>query len=835
MDNKEIKLLYSKIKQGLNKGDNKLPSNCYFLSKETVLALPNPYGDSRHPYVRDGLTLWAYSSGYITINESNFYVIPTTLEGKEPYMAFFGGLLNKKGNYNYFSLTGVCDSEFGKDKVERYTVFTPTSVIYLRLVNKILYSLETTITTSKEIIFNLNVINLSNKEVDVYLSSYINPLLTHGNYESEETKWFRKSTINNDGATIYSVEDISREVHLHNYLVIKRHSEGNNECTCSRMFYTGDKNGQLSTSKCLRNGKFDIVKQVSQFIDMAIYGDINKKHLNAKESFSVNLKMSIAFNEEEVSRLENIPFEKEDNDKEFEILQKEYKKEFTHNKNKLVINCHGLKDINVSDETFNNFLYQVIGQVDYCSKAKNSSPMMLGVRDVAQMLEAMCMWNPQYVKEKLLYVFDYIYEDQLGRVPRQVGSFNHEDIALVDSRQFIDQGQWLITTTYKYLCYTEDYKILDKSCGYVTYIDRGHVKKSKNKSSLFIHLKDIIDNLVSYIDQDTKCLRTLFGDWNDAVDGLGVSSNPKEEYGNGVSVMASFHLYQNLSEFMKIAKIKGLDVSKYQKAQEELFEGLQKYAVVSKENEKRIVHGWGENRSFYVGSFYDVDGVSRHSSTSNSFYILSKYYQKDDSLIPSVLDSFKALDSIYGYKTFDVYFDKKNASKVGRIVNLPKGTAENAATYVHASMFAFKALSMIGETDLAYHQLLKLIPITHESISTSPFVMPNSYGYNLDLGINGQSMNDWYTGSSNTLLKGFVESFVGLEPCFDNKIMLNINKLPIKEVDLEITIKNRRIKYHQLSEDNKKPSIFINDVEQSSKEINLDEIKNKEILIEVRY
>ena len=835
MEIKEIRLLYTKIKSGLNKGDNKLPSNCYFLSKDSVLALPNPYGDSRHPYTRDGLTLWAYASGYITINETNFYVIPITLEGKEPYMAFYGGLLNKKGKYNYFSLTGVSDSEFGKDNVERYTVFTPTSVIYLRVVNKVLYSLETTITTSKEIICNMNVINLSNKEVDVYLSSFINPLLVHTNYESEEVKWFRKSTINNDGATIYSVEDVSREVHLHNYLVIKRYSEGENQTTTSRMFYTGDKNGQLSTSNCLRNGQFDIVKQVSQFIDMAIYGDINKKHLKGKENFSVNLKMSITFNDQQSLELEKKAFLKEDNAKEFNLLKEEYKREFISNKNKLVINCHGLKDINVSDETFNDFLFQVIGQVDYCCKAKNSSLMMLGVRDIAQMLEAMCMWNPQYVKEKLLYVFDYIYEDQLGRVPRQVGSFNHEDIALVDSRQFIDQGQWLITTVYKYLCYTEDYRILDKECGYVHYVDSRHVKKSNRKSSLFTHLKDIIDYLVSNIDEDTKCLKTLFGDWNDAVDGLGTSSNPKQEYGNGVSVMASFHLYQNLFEFMKIAEVKGLDISHYQKVQQELFDGIKRFAVVSNGKERRIVHGWGENRSFFVGSFDDVDHASRHSSTSNSFYITSRYYQKDDSLIPDVLKAFEALDSQYGYKTFDVYFDKSNASKVGRIVNLPKGTAENAATYIHASMFAFKALSMIKEANLAYQQLLKLIPITHESISTSPFVMPNSYGYNLELGINGQSMNDWYTGSSNTLLKGFVESFIGLEPCFEKKITIDPNKLPMKEVSLEITIKNRRVKYHQISEGNLSPIIFVNGKELLSKEINLNNVKEKEILIEVKY
>ena len=131
------------------------------------------------------MTLWAYSSGYITINKSNFYIIPMTLEGKEPYLSFFGGLLHKKGQYDYFSITGVSDTLFGRENVEKYVVFTPTSAVYLRVINKVVFALETTVNASKEIIFSLNVTNLSNKDVDVYLSSFINPLIMHGNYESE--------------------------------------------------------------------------------------------------------------------------------------------------------------------------------------------------------------------------------------------------------------------------------------------------------------------------------------------------------------------------------------------------------------------------------------------------------------------------------------------------------------------------------------------------------------------------------------------------------------------------------------------------------------------------
>lgn len=831
MENNDIKKLYTSIHRYLNNRDHKndLPSNCFFLNKDTVLALPNPFGDSRHPYSVDGLTLWAYSSGYITINDSNFYVVPSTLEGKEPYLAFFGGLLNKD-RYDFFSLSGAADSELGREKVEKYTIFYPTKVVYLRVYKKVIYSLTMSVTLNKEIIYSINVVNNSSKPVDVYSSSFVNAQLIHSNYESEETKWFRRCSIEDNDAVIYSVEDISREIHLHNYALISKIVKGDVHSTATRMLYVGDKNGQLSTSKSLRNGFFDIEKKVSQFIDSAVYGDIVKNHLLPKESVEAHYRISLAFSEDELNQKRKVQYNNEFNKVNFKQLETLHKERF---KNKLEINFKGLKDTNISDETFNNFLNQVIEQVDYCSRAKNSSPMMMGVRDIAQMLEASLMWDPKFVKEKIIWLLDYVCTN--GRVPRQVGRFDINGEAMLDDREFIDQGQWIISLVYKYLCYTNDFSILDKKCGYIEIIRRNRAKKVNKSDSIFEHLKTIINYLISNIAPDTGCLRTLFGDWNDAVDGLGVSLDPNEEYGNGVSIMASFHLYMNLHEFIEIAKYKGLDTSEYQKIRENLFVNIKKHGVVHKGNESRIVHGWGDNKSFYVGSFNDVDGVSRHSSTSNSFYVISHYYEKDPSLKETVLNAFDKLEGKYGLLTFDVPFDKSNASLVGRIVNLPKGTAENAATYIHAGIYAIKALSMMGEGSRAYHELLKLIPITHEKISTSPFVMPNSYGYNKELGVDGESMNDWFTGSSNTILKACIDGMCGITPYLDNKIRINPIQIPVDEMNIKLYIKGRILRLHHINKGGMTLKLTVNGQPFKSFEIDLNEIKDKTINVESEF
>ena len=54
------------------------------------------------------MTIWAYASGYISINHSSYYILPPNLEGKEPFLDFFG--IEQDGNNTYpVSLLGVSE------------------------------------------------------------------------------------------------------------------------------------------------------------------------------------------------------------------------------------------------------------------------------------------------------------------------------------------------------------------------------------------------------------------------------------------------------------------------------------------------------------------------------------------------------------------------------------------------------------------------------------------------------------------------------------------------------------------------------------------------------
>ena len=814
----EITKLYKQIQKTLKKksAENTLPSSCYFINEDDVLSLPNLKGDARHPYTCDGLTIYAYSSGYITINEANFFIIPQTLEGKEPYLAFFGGRKNKD-HYDYLSISGVSDTLFGKT-CEKYTVFTPTYVMYLRKYRSLLYALKVGINKKKEIMFSLEVVNTSNKPEEVYLSTYINALLTHSNYESEETKWFRNVSLNEKGCIFHSVEDLSRSEHLHNYCVLDSALEGEIQRTSSRMYYVGDKNSQVTTSTSLLNGNIKERREISQFIDMAAYGDICKKILNKNESLKCEYRLTIRYSDEE---LYTLPFISNDDD--FNFLEEDYLRNVKRSKDHLSIKFKDME--NISDNLFNSFVNQVIGQVDYCSKAKNSSLMLLGVRDISQMLDASLIWNHHLAKKRLIAIFNLI--DPSGRAPRQVSSPKEEKNPLMDNREFIDQGQWLISTVHRYISYTSNYSFLKEKCTYCELEGRNKGHITDYKTIILEHLERIIGFLINNIDKDTGCLKTLYGDWNDAVDGLGTSKT-NERFGNGVSIMATFHLYKNLNEIIDILRHEGKDTAYYESIREELIKSIKKYAI----KDDHILHGWGENQSFYVGSRHDIDGKDRYSATSAAFYVISGYYDLDPSYKDLVIKAYRVLDSKYGVRTFNEPFYPESGSEVGRIVNLPPGTAENAATYIHGAMFLTYALMMMGEGNEAYRQLLKLIPITHSFISTSPFVMPNSYGYNPDLGIDGQSMNDWYTGSSNTLLKVIVDSVLGINPSYNDELILKPNKIPVKEINAKISVKGKRINIHYVTT-NEAKYIKVNGNILNGNVINLKKIDTNSVLIEM--
>lgn len=70
-----MRLVHDFLKDERQKQQMKLPSETYFLNEDEIVCFQRKRGDSRYPYTFDGLTLWAYSSGNVKIQESAFNIL----------------------------------------------------------------------------------------------------------------------------------------------------------------------------------------------------------------------------------------------------------------------------------------------------------------------------------------------------------------------------------------------------------------------------------------------------------------------------------------------------------------------------------------------------------------------------------------------------------------------------------------------------------------------------------------------------------------------------------------------------------------------------------------
>lgn len=741
-----------------------LPSRTYFMEDDRILTLERKDGVSRFPYGRDGFTLWVYSSGFISVNESTFYLILPSEEGKEPYFSVFAGEEEKNGE---FSFTSVLRPGIREKNFRRYTVFGKDAAYFLLETRRNRFAIRLFVDEKKRVVLSLYAKRYRSGEGRIYLSTYINGLFKFSNGESAETKWFKKVSYR-DGVFFFdSPEDIDREHHVENFGIVRRRlNDAYESCynTTSRSEYASSRERSIFASDHLVRGRFPFQKSVTHFVDTGIAGDLTTYLLDSKKAITEDYVLEYTHDRAEAEAIAGKPFEDDPESDLMKIRRTMKRKESSPEMLKFEFGAW--ENGTLSEKVLNPFLRYVIYQTEYCGLCKNSGSLFLGVRDVMQQIEAALMWNPKACRKKIIKVMDFISPE--GIAPRQYSLPPEGNRPRMDLRLFIDQGVWIISTIYAYLSFTDDYSILDEKARYC--IRRGaYGELTRKKETVLEHMKKIMAFLADSVDAKTSCLKSLYGDWNDALDGLGVSEEKGVEYGNGVSVMATLQFYKNLAEMSDILAHLGRDedlIRAYGQLRERIGEGIRKFAIVFERGEKKILHGWGDKRRYLVGSFADCDGKSRDSLTANAFYYISGMDRLNLLDKVDTLNAYRRLDSKYGLKTFEPYFEK-DAKGVGRIVNLPKGTAENSATYIHAALFGIWSLFLMDEGEKAFEQLEKVLPVRHEKISTSPFVMPNSYSYNPEEDMDGESMNDWYTGSANTLIKVLVRGLFGVEATLD--------------------------------------------------------------------
>ena len=794
-----------------------MPGETFVLGDTDVLALPRDNGDSRYPYGRDGYNFWVYASGYMHSNEGLFSHFLRAAEGQEPNIAFFAGLPNPDGTYQPVPLLHVPRVAASEPEgITRYTVMSSTATHYVVQTHDLRFVVRVFVTPDNEVVFSLLATNRSQQPQQFYLSSFINPFLRNQLFESSEDRWFKEvRALSPDPAQghlgsfrVKVNEDKDRTTSISHYGIVRRHltlgpaSKLNaHEETTSRYQYVGGSRGSLHNPPALRAGTFGDPQPICTFVQDSIAGDLIHLELAPGETARLDTPFDYTMDRGKADQLAAATVDPTDVDAQLHAVRQDDAARHSA----IALKFGPADDDSIQPKVFNAFLEHLKRQVEFCALIKGYIQLainsLIGIRDVFQAIEAQLFWQPDAARAKMLEALDYTAPD--GRCFRQYSlPTSSGAIGRMDLRPFIDQGVWVISTIATYLRATGDRAFLDEQCGYHQILDEASrsVLPLDTRDSVLEHLCKIMDFLLAHRDHDqTGCVRAMFGDWNDALDGLGVSQDPLKEYGTGVTVMATLQVYQNCHEMIEILSARpGQDerVATYKQAAEEIAAGLTEHAIVTdREDNQRIVHGWGDKKSYLVGGYHDPDGQARDGLTSNAFWAISGMLDRDPSLANTILAAYERLDSKYGYKTFEPYFPEDTPG-VGRIVKLPAGTAENGATYIHATAFAVWGLFRMGRPREAWDQMIKILPFTdiHDNLSHSPFVMPNSYGYNPEKLIDGQNMNDWQTGSSNVVLKVLIWYVFGIEPAADGLWVQPAAWSPFNSFDATIPVRGCRVR-----------------------------------------
>ncbi|QDS96918.1 GH36-type glycosyl hydrolase domain-containing protein [Adhaeretor mobilis] len=710
--------------------------------------------------------------------------------------------------------------------------------------------------------FSTHVENRTGRPLETYSSAYFNPFCRHSFGESNEDRWYKQVWVDShEGASqtaapshedsskghspaapgdIYLPsfivrvnEELNRLQSISNFALLRRAVGMTNAITghpvdlsmkpakqdadaplasgemtaqvcTSRQAYVGARRRTLGSSKFLTQGHFEEDVPLTVFTDNAVAGDLLRFVLPPDTYLSMEYSLSMPTSEAALEEEKTVPLGLADPSAAMSRVRRKIQEP-----GDLKLSVVGAGPGGLAEESVNHFFGYLKKQVAICALLKgymNPTPnSLIGIRDVFQAIEGHLFDRPLESREKILEALAYVLED--GRCPRQYSLPENGKPGRADLREYIDQGVWVVSAIHTYLAATGDASLLAEIAGYhrVSPADPLVIEESERRDTVLDHLNLIMDYLTRQRDPQTGLVLALYGDWNDAIDGLGLTTDPNEKFGTGVSVMVSLQLYQNCREMIEMlhafghadSEQLGSDnpVQRYRLLERQLHEGLLKHAVVRQDGESRIVHGWGDRRSYYVGSFCDPDGAARDGLTSNAYWILSDMIRTELSLREPVLAAMERLDSTYGMKTFEPGFTRADEG-VGRIGKLPVGSAENGATYVHATTFAIAALFKIGESEKAWEQIHKILPFAahHKTLSHSPFVMPNSYSENPEFNLTGQSMDDWQTGSSNVLLKLFIRYVFGFQPTLDALEIAPAEGFPFAAFEFQATAQGRRVK-----------------------------------------
>ncbi len=368
--------------------------------------------------------------------------------------------------------------------------------------------------------------------------------------------------------------------------------------------------------------------------------------------------------------------------------------------------------------------------------ASDGSP---GFRDALQDAFGLCLLEPERAKEMILRLARFQFSD---------GSASHRApyIDLPPERsEKSDLPLWLSLPVLQYVRETGDRSIVLQP---VPFADGG-------EATLLDHIRRGLER--SLRDVGPRGLPLIhFGDWNDALDGLGGQ-------GRGESVFLGQFLAFSLRNAATLARLVGQG-----ELADQWLEHRRRLCRILNEQ------CWDGDR--FVRAFHD-DGtvIGGRQNREGSLYLNPQVWavlaetSPRQRLLTCMDTVHRELDTPYGIRCLAPPYSQYDPH-VGLISCFPPGVKENGAVFSHAMAFCLVAELMLGRAERAWQLFCKADPVRRAEQRPEYRMEPYVYCQFVagpETNLAGQGFHHWLTGTSSWMQYAVVNWLLGVRAELD--------------------------------------------------------------------